>query len=138
MEIFSFNGRATRREYIKVSVIMLFVVLVILLFLFREFFLLISSLSSLILKHATSYSGLSMLLFVVNIIIGALLIVVVPLLLRLPVTVRRLHDLNMSGYWVVLCVIPFFAFWIDSICNVREGTKGGNRFGPDPLTRKSK
>jgi len=58
----------------------------------------------------------------------------------LAVTVRRLHDRNMSGLWLipflVVGIIPelnslaLVAFWI---VMALPGTTGDNRFGPDPL-----
>lgn len=55
------------------------------------------------------------------------------------VTVRRLHDRDMSGWWylgfIVASMIPFVG-WIASIALlvilVLPGTPGSNRFGPDP------
>ncbi len=56
------------------------------------------------------------------------------------VTVRRFHDRDMSGWWVlgfvVLGMIPLIGF-IASIAQLvlmaLPGTKGPNRFGEDPL-----
>lgn len=50
------------------------------------------------------------------------------------VMVRRLHDVDKSGWWIFAALIPFgivalIAFW------VRDGTSGDNRFGPDPKSR---
>lgn len=48
------------------------------------------------------------------------------------VTARRLHDVNRSGWWMlipltVIGIIPYF-YWLCS-----RGTAGDNRFGADPL-----
>lgn len=43
------------------------------------------------------------------------------------VTIRRLHDLGKSGWWIWTALIPFGVFYLYIICN-REGT-GENRFG---------
>jgi len=49
------------------------------------------------------------------------------------VTVRRLHDLNKSGYWSLIYLIPVLGWmWLFIMLSFR-GTSGGNRFGPDPL-----
>lgn len=54
--------------------------------------------------------------------------------------IRRLHDLDKSGWFyllfVVLSMIPFIGLlaaigWIVFMC--MRGTVGDNRFGPDPL-----
>ncbi len=55
------------------------------------------------------------------------------------VTVRRLHDRDMSGWWylglVVVGIIPLIGF-VASIAYLvimfLPGTDGDNRFGPDP------
>jgi uncharacterized membrane protein YhaH (DUF805 family) len=52
------------------------------------------------------------------------------------VMVRRLHDVDKSGWWIFAALIPFgivalITFW------VRDGTSGDNRFGPDPKSRPS-
>lgn len=48
------------------------------------------------------------------------------------VSVRRLHDVNRSGYWILIAVtgiglIPLL-YW-----SIRRGTAGENDFGADPL-----
>jgi uncharacterized membrane protein YhaH (DUF805 family) len=55
------------------------------------------------------------------------------------VTVRRLHDRDMSGWWylglTVAGFIPLIGFAASIallVLMVLPGTEGGNRFGPDP------
>ena len=47
------------------------------------------------------------------------------------VSVRRLHDINKTGWLVLIAFIPFgglvLLYW-----SFLEGTKGENQFGPDP------
>ena len=48
--------------------------------------------------------------------------------------IKRLHDLDKSAVWIVLCVIPlinmiFFAY----LCLIK-GTDGDNKYGKDPLS----
>jgi uncharacterized membrane protein YhaH (DUF805 family) len=57
------------------------------------------------------------------------------LLLFLPglaVSIRRLHDIDRSGYWVLIAFtvvgILLLIYWA-----CIRGTKGDNDFGPDPL-----
>ena len=50
----------------------------------------------------------------------------------LAVLVRRLHDTNRSGWWVLIGFVPFIGIiWI-LVLTLFEGTRGDNRFGPDP------
>lgn len=49
------------------------------------------------------------------------------------VAARRLHDRDMSGWWLLLWLVPFVGGLIILILCALEGTKGDNRFGPDPL-----
>ena len=46
--------------------------------------------------------------------------------------IRRLHDTNRSGWFLLLCLIPFVGGIILLVFFVLEGTKGQNQFGPDP------
>jgi uncharacterized membrane protein YhaH (DUF805 family) len=50
------------------------------------------------------------------------------------VCVKRIHDLNGSGWKSLLLLIPLFSlvFWI--YLGSKRGTQGENRFGPDPTS----
>ena len=91
-----------------------------------------------------------------------LLIAVALILPGLAATVRRLHDTNRSGWWVLIAVVPYFIMGVmmgrsmasgDTagmasaglvglialaggiamiVFMVLPGNKGDNRFGPDP------
>jgi uncharacterized membrane protein YhaH (DUF805 family) len=51
---------------------------------------------------------------------------------NLAVTVRRLHDQDKSGWWILIALIPIIGgIWLLILYFV-EGTRGPNRFGPDP------
>jgi uncharacterized membrane protein YhaH (DUF805 family) len=52
----------------------------------------------------------------------------------LALSVRRLHDLDRSGWWIFLAFIPLVGAIILLIWQCTKGTDGPNRFGPDPLT----
>ena len=49
----------------------------------------------------------------------------------LAVTVRRLHDGDISGWWALLALIPLFGLYI-LVWLWDPGTKGPNRFGMGP------
>lgn len=52
----------------------------------------------------------------------------------LSVWVRRLHDVNRSGWWAWLILIPLIGWVILLYWAIKGGTEGANRFGPDPIT----
>lgn len=54
-------------------------------------------------------------------------------ILTLPFTVRRFHDLNKSGWWTVLCLIPVICIIPNIYIGFFKGTDGPNQYGPDPL-----
>lgn len=63
--------------------------------------------------------------------------VIVALGLILPgiaVGIRRLHDLDKSGWWYLLVFVPIVGALILIFFFIQPGTRGGNQFGPDPLT----
>ena len=46
----------------------------------------------------------------------------------------RWHDRDKSGWWTLIALVPVIgAIWLIVECGILEGTKGPNRFGPDPL-----
>jgi uncharacterized membrane protein YhaH (DUF805 family) len=49
------------------------------------------------------------------------------------VGVRRLHDLDKSGWWYLLVLIPILGALVLIYFFVQKGTDGPNRFGADPL-----
>jgi uncharacterized membrane protein YhaH (DUF805 family) len=46
--------------------------------------------------------------------------------------VRRFHDQDKSGWFVLLAFIPFLGGLAVLVFMLLEGTRGDNRFGPDP------
>jgi uncharacterized membrane protein YhaH (DUF805 family) len=50
----------------------------------------------------------------------------------LAVQVRRFHDQDKSGWMVLLGLIPFVGGIIVLVFMCLEGTRGPNRYGPDP------
>ena len=48
------------------------------------------------------------------------------------VGVRRLHDTDRSGWWLLIGLIPLAGAIVLLVFNLLEGTRGPNRFGPDP------
>ncbi len=52
---------------------------------------------------------------------------------NIAVAVRRLHDRNMSGWWFLLNLLCCIGTIILFVWYLLPGTRGDNRFGPDPL-----
>ena len=48
------------------------------------------------------------------------------------VIIRRLHDTERSGWWFLIAFIPIVGVIILLVFLILDGTKGENRFGPDP------
>ena len=101
-----FDGRARRKEY----------------WMFALFNAIITVVLE-VLYAATSSNILMILLFVY------ILAVFVP---GLAVGVRRLHDLNKSGAWLLIAFVPFIGgIWL-FVLTCLAGTRGPNQYGPDP------
>lgn len=49
------------------------------------------------------------------------------------VTVRRLHDVGKSGWWVLIGIIPFIGTIILIIFCVQQSQSGTNQYGEPPL-----
>jgi uncharacterized membrane protein YhaH (DUF805 family) len=50
----------------------------------------------------------------------------------LAVSIRRLHDLDRTGWWFLL-VFTIIGAIVLLVWDCMKGTSGPNRFGPDPL-----
>jgi len=52
----------------------------------------------------------------------------------LAIYAKRWHDRDKSGWWSLIVLVPVIgAIWLIVECGILEGTRGPNRFGPDPL-----
>ena len=52
----------------------------------------------------------------------------------LSIAIKRLHDQDMSGVWVLACFVPYLGELFGLIVlGCRKGTEGSNDYGPDPL-----
>lgn len=98
----NFNGRARRAEY--------------------WWFVLANIIVSIVFQIIDSIIGLP--------IFGGLygLAVLIP---AIAVTIRRLHDVDKSGWFILLAFIPLVNFYLIYLLAI-EGTRGQNQYGPDP------
>ena len=52
----------------------------------------------------------------------------------LAVAIKRYHDRNKSGWWILILFIPIIGLiWYVIELGFLPGTPGPNRYGPDPL-----
>lgn len=49
------------------------------------------------------------------------------------VGVKRCHDRNRTGWFLLIGLIPLVSIWLEVEMGFLRGTVGPNRFGPDPL-----
>ncbi len=59
--------------------------------------------------------------------------VLISLLIFLPslgLSVRRLHDVNFSGWWVLINLIPLLGYIVLIVIMCLPGTEGENKYGP--------
>lgn len=113
----NFRGRALRSQYWWWT---LFVVIVVLIT------NIIQNLAGLGTAEATGTLSL-------NFGTGGWLTNIVIILLFLPglsVAIRRLHDTNRRGWWILIGLIPIIGWIILFIWYVSKGTEGDNNYGP--------
>lgn len=63
----------------------------------------------------------------------SLLFMMAILVPSIAVGVRRLHDTNRSGRWMLIGLIPIVGSIVLLVFFVLESTGGSNEYGPDPL-----
>jgi uncharacterized membrane protein YhaH (DUF805 family) len=116
-----FNGRSRRKEYwmFTLGLILAFLLLFAL---FAAFAATAGSSGSD--DFESMVGGTGVIVFVV-----AYLAILIP---SIAVQVRRMHDQDKSGWFVLLSLIPYIGGIIIFVFMCMEGTKGPNRFGPDP------
>ncbi|CAA9303898.1 MAG: Inner membrane protein YhaH [uncultured Lysobacter sp.] len=107
---FNFSGRARRKEY--------------------WMFVLFSVIIAIVLGVVDGVLGMT----VANGAIGLLglvytLAVLIP---SIALGIRRLHDIDRSGWWTLIALIPFIGGLVLLVWACSEGTHGDNRFGADP------
>jgi uncharacterized membrane protein YhaH (DUF805 family) len=48
------------------------------------------------------------------------------------VSVRRLHDIDRTGWWVLIELVPLIGWIVLLVFHVQDITPGTNRYGPNP------
>ncbi|MDR2476090.1 MAG: DUF805 domain-containing protein [Bacteroidales bacterium] len=113
-----FRGRARRKEY-WMFVLFNFIFLIAWTFVAAFAFALAGSMKD---NDVT---------YIANII--SLSYILVMFLPSIAVSVRRLHDLNKSGWWLLIGLIPIAGIWL-FVLMVTEGDSRHNRYGANPKT----
>ena len=60
------------------------------------------------------------------------LVILALLIPGLSVSIRRLHDTNRSGWWILISLIPLIGGLVYFVFSLLPGTQGPNRFGGQP------
>lgn len=122
---FSFDGRISRSEYWKATLLTWLAVAVL-------------GIAAAVAVYALQSSGAGSssptpLMIIIGVTAG--LAVFVPMLwVALAIGVKRWHDRNKSGLWVLIGFIPYIGgIWVLVECGCLRGTDGPNAYGPDPL-----
>lgn len=68
----------------------------------------------------------------VPIILGAVLSIAAGIS-NIMLTIRRLHDIGKSGWWILLFFVPLVNVIFYLYVYLKKGTDGPNEYGPDPL-----
>ena len=108
-----FSGRARRKEYWMFQLINLVILTV-----------LFAAIIPPLVTHRQSFLPLFLGVFLCIYVLGT----IIP---SLAVSVRRLHDVNFSGWWVLIGLVPAGGF-ILLVFHVLDSTPGPNQYGPNP------
>lgn len=119
-----FSGRSRRKEYWMFA-LMNFL-----------FFMMIgigfSIYTSYTVSAALRHESPSMFGFMGVFISFAMIYVLIMLVPSIAVQVRRFHDQDKSGWFVLLNFVPYIGGIVVLVFMCLEGTRGENRYGPDP------
>lgn len=112
-----FNGRASRREY----------------WMFYLWYIIILSFLSMIFSSVLSSVAEEQKPMMATIIFIIMMIFFIGTFLpNLGVSIRRLHDISKSGWWILISFIPFIGGIWFLILLMLKGDTGLNKYGPDP------
>ena len=120
-DYFSFNGRLNRKPYICRSIAATFVSIALAFLLFFIFAGFPPSRQYKYPEYVWLHVALFILIFVLTIWIGFSL------------GVRRCHDVEKSGWWLLLGLIPYINVAWGLYLIFKRGTIGQNKYGDDPI-----
>jgi uncharacterized membrane protein YhaH (DUF805 family) len=117
-----FSGRSRRKEYWMFN-LFIFLVYAVLIALFMTGF----DFASINAGSAPQISGSG---WIAMALLGIFVLgIIIP---TLAVIVRRLHDQDKSGWLILIQFIPYVGAIVLLVFMCLEGTRGENRYGPDP------
>jgi uncharacterized membrane protein YhaH (DUF805 family) len=120
-----FSGRSQRKEYWMFELLILIV--------YAVCFALITMGAPTVDPYTGQMSGGSALATIGSALLGLFALgTIIP---ALAVSVRRLHDTDKSGWWILIALVPLVGAIVLLVFYVTDGTPGTNRFGPDPKGR---
>ena len=134
VDYFRIRGRITREQYVLRVVgryVFFAVAIVALLFIsvyLRRFFEFISSIFPFI--HNIFYIFIDS-FFMFSIFICLILFVI----FKYAQEIKRLHDMNYSGWFILIGFIPLIHIIYYLVLIFKDGTIGQNEYGPDPKNR---
>jgi uncharacterized membrane protein YhaH (DUF805 family) len=105
-----FGGRARRKEY--------------------WYFCLFNILISIVLAIIDRVAGTFIASGRIGLLAGLYMLAV--LIPGLAVTIRRLHDTNHSGWWLLIALVPVIGAVVLLLFLVRDSQPSENRYGPNP------
>ena len=117
-----FSGRSRRKEYWMFALFQFIVAMVLVAVMFAGGFGSVNEMTGQAEPGTLFYIGIGLL-----VIFG--LGSFIP---SLAVSVRRFHDQDKSGWFLLLQLIPYIGGIIVLVFMCLDGTRGPNRFGPDP------
>ena len=71
--------------------------------------------------------------FLFNLLVGWIPFVGLVLLIpNIAIGVRRLHDINRTGWWLLLWFVLVIGWIVLIVWHIERGDTGQNKYGPDP------
>lgn len=112
----NFSGRAGRKEYWMYN-------------LFYALFMFILVIASVVICAIINMNLPEITIVVLFIVVCDCFALAIP---SLAVLVRRLHDINKSGWWCLISFVPYAGFIILFIFTLLDSTPGRNQYGENP------
>ena len=119
---FTFTGRLNRKPYIMRSLVAIFLPVVLA---FVLFYLFAGGL-----KPGQEYLHKDLLWLHVTV---HSLLIILAIFMGFSLGVRRCHDLDKSGWWLLLGAVPYINIAWGLYLACKRGTVGPNRYGDDPI-----